>query len=217
MFRFVLLALGAVTLLLVDGFVYGRWTGRWHDTQELRSASARLERLPMEVGDWKGEKLDLDPKAVELASFSGYVLRRYENQRTHAMVNLLVACGRRGPLTVHTPEVCYAGAGFRLVAGAGAKRERVEGTNHRAAEFYTGTFGQEDPNKTERLRVIWCWWADGAFQAPENPRWTFRGQPVLHKLYLTQVLPRDNAKDGEACLDFFREILPDLEKAIAAD
>src|SRR5260370_19734433 len=123
MSRFLFLIAGAV--LLVDGYVYGLWTGRWNDSNELAAATARLDRVPMNFGNWKGEALELEPKVLEQAGFSGYVLRRYENTRTKAVVSLLVACGRSGPLSVHTPEVCYRCAGVRLYVGQGASGDSI--------------------------------------------------------------------------------------------
>jgi hypothetical protein len=217
MSRFLLAVAGAV--LLVDGYVYGLWTGRWHESQALRDASARLEHIPMAFGYWKGEVLELDPKVAQQAGFSGYVLRRYENTRSRAVVSLLVACGRSGPLTVHTPEVCYRGAGFRLVVGEGAARESIDrGQNRAAAEVFKVTFTPEDNAAPERLRVVWSWCKSGTWVAPDNPRWKLAGVPVLHKMYVTQLfVPRSDGKSGDPCLEFLRDILPELDKVVGSD
>jgi hypothetical protein len=217
MSRFLCFVAGVI--LLVDGYVYGRWTGRWHQNTELAGATERLERIPMTFGDWRGEALVLESKVIERAEFSGYVLRRYENRRTGAALTLLVACGRSGPLTVHTPEICYRGAGFRLAGGEGAAHESLDrGPNRSAVEFFKGTFAPEDRDGRERLRVIWSWCKNGAWVAPDNPRWKLAGLPVLHKVYVTQLfVPRTDGKEDDPCLDFFREVLPEVEKVIGTD
>jgi hypothetical protein len=217
MSRFLLLVAAAV--LLVDGYVYGLWTGRWQGSKELAAAAARLDRIPMIIGDWQGEALELDAKVVEQAGFSGYVLRRYKNRRTNAEVSLLVACGRSGPLTVHTPEVCYRGAGYRLVAGEGATRESLDcGPNRPGAEVLKAMFAPEDSAEAHKLRVVWSWCKNGAWVAPDNPRWQLAGMPVLHKLYVTQLfVPPNDTKGSEPCLEFFREVLPHLDKVVASD
>jgi EpsI family protein len=217
MTRFLLvLVVGAV--LLVDGYVYGIWTGRWHETQELTTAAARLDLLPQTVGDWQGKSFQLDPAVVEQAEFAGYVLRRYENRRTGVAVTLLVACGRRGPLSVHTPEVCYRGAGFRMVEGDTARQTLDLGSGCTPAEVWQGTFARERDTGPERLRVVWSWYDKGAWTAPENPRWTFAGQAVLYKLYVTQeFIPRDAATDGKDSLEFLRAFLPEFNRRLAQE
>jgi EpsI family protein len=215
-----LLFLTAAAAVLGEGYLYGRWTGRWHGTRELTEAAARLQSLPLTVGDWKGETLELEPAVVERAGFSGYVLRRYENQRTGAAVSLLVACGRPGPLAAHTPEVCYRGVGFHMLSGEGTRATlegAPDGNARSSAEVFKAVFAREDSAAPERLRVVWSWCRDGAWTAPDDPRWRFAGTPVLHKVYVTQVfLPRDEGA-GEDCLAFLRDLLPELDKVTRAD
>jgi EpsI family protein len=216
-----LLILVAGAFLVGDGYVYGLWTGRWHDTQELTTAAARLDRLPQTVGkdgEWQGTSLQLDPAVVEQAEFAGYILRRYENRRTGAAVTLLVACGRRGPLSVHTPEVCYRGAGFRMLEGDTARQALDLGSGSTPAEVWKGTFARERDTGPERLRVVWSWYDKGAWTAPENPRWTFAGQAMLYKLYVTQeYMPRDPAADGKDSLDFLQAFLPKFDRWLAQE
>jgi hypothetical protein len=215
-----LLFLAAAAAVLGEGYLYGRWTGRWQGSRELTEAADRLQTLPLTVGDWKGEALELDRAAVERAGFSGYVLRRYENHRTGAAVSLLVACGRPGPLAAHTPEVCYQGVGFQMLAG-GTTRASLDaapdGNARGGAEVFKAVFAREDRAAPERLRVAWSWCRDGAWTAPDNPRWRFAGTPVLHKVYVTQVfLPHDDGTGDDACLAFFRDLLPELDKVTGA-
>ena len=117
-----LLLLFAGGFILADGIAVGRWTDRWGANRELTEAAQRLQQVPMTIGDWNGTALELEPRAVAQAGFQGYLVRRYENQRSGAVVSLLVACGRPGPLCVHTPEVCYGGAGFKM---SGARRNAM--------------------------------------------------------------------------------------------
>jgi hypothetical protein len=213
-----LLLLVVAAVVVVDGYVYGLWTDRWAGSKELAAAAARVERIPLTIGDWKGETLELDPAAVEVAAFSGYVLRRYENQRTGAAVNMLVACGRPGPLSVHTPEFCFRGAGFRITTEGAARESLASESSGTSCEFFKATFEPENAAVPERLRVLWSWHRKGAWVAPDNPRWRLAGMPVLHKVYVTQAfLPRNDTTDGEACRDFLRDLLPELDKLLKPD
>jgi len=212
-----LLIVGAV--ILADGYVYGLWTGRWHETQELSTAPARLERIPLTVGDWQGTSQELDPKVVARAEFAGYVLRSYENRRTGAVVSVLVACARPGPLCVHTPELCYRGAGFQMLTEAAARQTVDLESSHPSAEFWKATFARDDDTTPEQLRVVWSWRTSrSAWTAPDNPRWKFAGEPVLYKVYVAQkFVPRHDESDAADCLPFLRDLLPELDKALTAD
>jgi EpsI family protein len=208
-----LLVLVAGSVLLTDGYVCGRWTGRWHGKQELAAAAARLDALPLTIGDWQGTSMAYSARTVEQAGFSGYIQRRYENRRG-VVVNLLVACGPPGPLSVHTPEVCYAGSGFKM-SGDTSRYTPNDGEGIAALKLWKATFIRSDPTAPEHLRVLWGWHQKGAWTAPDNPRWKFAGTPVLYKMYITQAfLPRDEATDADNCIAFLRELLPELEKVI---
>jgi EpsI family protein len=210
-----LLVVGAI--LLVDGYVYGLWTARWHQTHELTAAVAHLDEIPMTVGDWQGTPSELDPKVVERAEFAGYVLRRYENRRGD-VVSLLIACARPGPLSVHTPETCYGGAGFQMVTAEAARQSLDPGLGTPPAEMWKATFARDTAANPERLRVLWSWNSKGVWTAPNNPRWKFAGQPVLYKIYVTQAfLPQNEETDGAACLAFLREFLPEFNKILTTD
>jgi hypothetical protein len=212
MARYLLLAIVAA-VLLTDGYLGAVWGGRWQGGREMTAAADRLERLPMQFGDWQGQPQQLDPKVVRIAGFDGYVARRYENQRTGAVVNLLVACGRPGPLAVHTPEVCYAGAGFGL---SGDVKRWSPDDAAAGGEFFKATFAPRKAGVPERLRVLWSWNHKGAWKVADNPRWSFAGAPVLYKLYASQeFLPRDEATDGEACAEFLRDFLPEFDRTPA--
>src|SRR5262245_10682764 len=109
----ILLAAG---LLALDGYVYGLWTNRWQTSQAIPAAVARLDQVPMAFGDWQGENLEpLSAREVEQAGFEGYISRVYKNRRTGSALNVLLACGRAGPMSVHTPDVCYRGRGYQAI------------------------------------------------------------------------------------------------------
>src|SRR5262245_54451671 len=109
-----LLTVLAVTLVAANGLIHGLWSDRWSEAEELRDAAERLGRVPLTVGAWQGEDMEMDPKHRAVGEIRGYVLRRYIRRQDKTAVSLLVVCGRPGPIAVHTPDVCYRGAGFNL-------------------------------------------------------------------------------------------------------
>jgi hypothetical protein len=47
--------------------------------------------------------------------------------------------------------------------------------------------------------VRWAWTTDGAWIAPDNPRWQFAGQlraPVLYKVYVATPLPETDGDES---------------------
>lgn len=215
MSRYFLLALVGV-LVLLDGSLCGYWGGRWKANEQLAASTAKLERLPLTFGDWQGERQELEAKIVERAGFSGYVLRRYENQRGE-VVSILLACGRPGPLSVHTPEICYGGAGF-VMAGDAKRWTPAEEKNAPAADFWKVVFARPNSTSPEKLQVLWSWNKNGVWVAADHPRWTFAGTPVLYKLYVTQsFVPHEEGAEGETCQEFLREFLPEIDKLLAQE
>jgi Protein of unknown function (DUF3485) len=213
----VLLILSVAVFVLGEGYLCGRWSGRWDGDQDPQTAEVLSSRLPLRCGDWQGESQQLNPDIVERAGFRGYVLRRYVNQRSGAVVCVLLAWGRSGPLSVHTPEVCYGGAGFGMAAAPTRFAPTVkEGST--PAEFSKTTFTRQDSTSAERLRVLWSWNKGGGWEISDDPRWTFAGTPVLYKMYVAQpFFPRDEAADGADCVEFLRLFLPACNKALARD
>ena len=77
-------------------------------------AVSKLDRVPMVIGEWKGRPETVDSRDRIAAGLNGLVMRHYENSRTGGTTTLVLVCGRPGPVAVHTPEICYPGAGLEL-------------------------------------------------------------------------------------------------------
>jgi hypothetical protein len=200
----------AAALILACGAVHGYWTDRWQSPAEAAAAAARMDALPMEVGDWVGSAVEVkNPQANGVA---GTLERRYENRRTGDAVSLFLVCGRPGPVSIHTPEACYAANGY------------VVGTKSRvAARDAGGDFWSSDAVKTTaaeetRLRIYWGWNDGKGWTAPDDARWTFvakRRSPVLFKLYVLRDHggPAQASKD-EPCQVFLHAMLPELDRTL---
>jgi Protein of unknown function (DUF3485) len=101
----------AAIIILTNGAVEGLLTNRWHRPVELDTGIARVTRVPMTIGDWHAQSEELDESVLTRAGIEGYLYRHYENQLSGKKVTVLLMCGRPGPLSVHTPDICYRGAG----------------------------------------------------------------------------------------------------------
>src|SRR5262245_47984638 len=105
-------SLVAALLLLVCGLAHGLWTERWSPSEALHHAAARVERVPMEIGPWKATAVETDSAAFFQAGALKYWARSYVDENRKTPVLVILMCGRAGRMAVHTPEVCYRGAGY---------------------------------------------------------------------------------------------------------
>jgi len=206
--------LSAFVLLLASGYVYGLRTDRWKTSRELEQAVECLQRVPSRLGDWEGTDGTIADRELQIARIAGYVRRTYHNQRTGATVSVLLVCGRPGPISVHTPDICYRGAGFEM-AEAISTRTLDCGSGSPAAECFTSKFVKRTATVQTNLRLFWCWSGQGAWTAPANPRLSFAALPALYKLYVSHEMSREDERvEEDAGLGFMQQFLPELQKAL---
>ncbi len=205
----------ALSVLVCTGLVHGRWTGRWIGSEARKVATSRLQRVPRTLGSWQGKDLSMDPKIQKQAQIDGYIQRRYENTATGIAVQMLLVCGRPGPIAAHSPEVCYPGAGFEAIGSV--SRQVIEPADVRApkAEFLTAAFGKPGPAEAPRLEILWSLNSGTGWEAVNHPRLRFGAGGYLFKLYIVQELSRDAGAGGALpAREFARDLLPALERAL---
>lgn len=198
------LALALVTLF-ASGALYHLLA---RDSSQLDAAAERVPLVPSVIGAWHGHDEATEDAAFAQAGARTYWMRTYVNQKTKASVLAILMCGRAGKMAVHTPEVCYGGAGFELhdaPAECLFKNERGEKTT----QFWTAHFVKHT-GAPKHLRLYWAWNSRGEWEAPGAPRWQFWGEPFLYKLYVsrdTSAGPNLSPQSDPAA-DFLREFLP---------
>src|SRR5206468_8142907 len=100
----------------------------------LADAADRVNHVPIEVGDWKAEPVEADSAAFAQAGAERYWMRTYVDARRQTSLLVILMCGRAGRMAVHTPEVCYRGAGYDMLDDPAA----LSVTDERGGEL--GTF-----------------------------------------------------------------------------
>jgi hypothetical protein len=196
----------AVAALLLCGLVHGLRTDRWASAEDLDAELARLRAVPLDLGDWRGEDLTArrQPGGEGVVSLS----RRYVHRPTGRSVTVLLASGRPGPVSIHTPDVCYAASGYK-----GEKPTRYEAPGGGA--FFTARFGKKKEAEQTWLRVFWSWNAGDGWQVSDNPRMTFAFRGRLYKLYLIRELARpDEPPDRDPCTVLLPALLPQLQREL---
>src|SRR5262249_13466637 len=120
---------------------------------------------------------------------------------------------RPGPISLHTPDVCFPGSG--LSSDGTPERITVDRKNAAEAQFLAARFrGQRGGNKL--MRVFWSFTNGTGWQVPDNPRVTFARAGVLYKLYLMREMEKaeEKVKDDPA-RDLLRVLLPELDKCLS--
>jgi hypothetical protein len=123
-------------------------------------------------------------------------------------VEVILVCGRPGPIAVHTPDVCLRGNGHSLVA-ATAKYTTA------SAEFWTAKFRNDDAAVPGSLRMLWSWNAGEGWKASASPRLEFARHPALYKLYMARQLATvDEPLEKDPSIELLPLLLPALQQAL---
>jgi hypothetical protein len=207
------LPVAALAAVLLPGIGHAVYTGRLTMSSEPAASAARLAGLAADFDGWESKSITIDSRQVIRAELAGYVARVYGQRGQDEKIGVFLACGRPGPISVHTPEICYAGIGYSMV---GARKTVTVECSGYSAEFFMATFVKPSPSGEQKLRIYWSWKGDGAWQAPAHARWTFGGRSVLHKLSVIQSLAGADKVSDETCLRFIQALIPKLEKSLFA-
>lgn len=194
-----------VVCLLLSGVAHGFLDGRWAARGDLAEQGARLVELPDTCGDWRVEAhSELAPGAQAILRCHGSLVRNYVNDTTGDRVTVAVLFGPRGPIAVHTPEVCYSSVGTQQIDERVAETIDAGDTEHRlwSVQFSRGS----DPKPA---LDVWYGWSDGGpWVASEHPRFW-----MTESLYKIQVAG-DIAGSGSGCRDFLTSFLPQVNQTV---
>lgn len=204
----------AIPLVIAYGVTEGFWTNRWTLSSELKQAAERLDKVPLSFGEWQGQTKKIEQRFLEQGEVSGYILRDYVNPKTGETVQVLIICGLPGPTSVHTPDVCYRGAGYVMAAQETRHSEKVKSLAQ-TVEMWTANFRKPQSPISGQLRIYWTWTVDGQWNAPSSPRWQYAGQKILYKMYLVhQDLEDRTSGQDKTCMDFLHEFVPRVNQTL---
>src|SRR5687768_13471908 len=103
-----------LAVLLSGGVVHGLWTERWRPSAELARGAEKLDGLPDDIGDWKGQAQEQDAEAMDITGAVAHYSRRFTDPVTGEKVLVLLLAGKPARMSVHRPEHCYRAAGYEL-------------------------------------------------------------------------------------------------------
>ncbi|MHC4402530.1 MAG: exosortase-associated EpsI family protein [Planctomycetota bacterium] len=204
-------ALGIVLvagLTALSGYIQGRMSNRWGPPADMLAAAKKLEEVPTKIGDWRVvREKELDEPVVEVLQCAGYLARDYQKIGTERIVTVAVLLGPAGPISVHTPDVCYSSQHYTPTTDP--SRVSVAVSGGRAREFWHQTF--EDRRDRTKLSVYHGWNAGDGWAAPGQPRFTYADRPLLYKIQTAAEI-ESNATDPTE--EFLEEFLPAAEPCL---
>jgi hypothetical protein len=206
--------LAAAGLVAGAAVVHGKRTERWGPSIDVLTAAARVNDVPMTIGEWEATSEELNPRHLKAAGVAGYISRRYVHRHTKTEISVLVLCGSPGPISLHSPEICFPSSGF---GESGSREKRSFPTTAGASnDLFVARF-IKNGTAPESLLVYWAWKANGPWTAPDgDPRTAFLNVPALYKLYIVHGVARSNGPvEDETCEEFLRLLLPELERHLS--
>lgn len=192
---------------VISGFLLGQASDRWGASSASLAAEQSLNRaLPNSAGNWRLRKEQtLDSDVLTLMRCKSYIARVYEHDQTGDLVTVTVLVGPAGPLSVHTPEICYSSRDY--VVSKTRDKYVVDDNSGKHHEFWDVTLKARDSD-TSQQRVLYGWAAGDTWNASEHPRFEYAGAPYLYKLQLAARSQDGAQQEGfDMCQDFLRSFL----------
>jgi Protein of unknown function (DUF3485) len=196
---------------LVTGWLQGRLTNRWGVQPDMTLAAERL-RLPSEhvVGNWRlKSETEFAPEVVRVLECPAHISRVYEHRQTGDEVTVGVMLGPPGPISVHTPEICYSSRDFTITGAR--KRITIEDASGKSHTLWELPLTGNGLDKSA-MRVFYGWSTGTAWEAVAHPRFGFGGMPHLYKIQVA-VTSRmaSQATDFDPAHDFLSNFLVELQ------
>lgn len=191
----------AAALAIVSGGTHGWLDGRWVAGPDIDAIGKRLNDLPEQMGDWvMVSGVEFPESALKMLRCYGTCSRSYRHTKSGAQVSIALMVGPRGPIAVHTPEVCYPGQGSQI-DGKTQKFTVADGDLDNS--FWRVKFRARDAI-SHRLEVAYAWSDGGPWVAADQPRlWP------TDRLYKIQA--STEAQDVSPIDDFLSAAVPSIK------
>lgn len=198
----------AALALIACGAVHGLWTNRWQLSDEPAQSAAKLRQVSLTLGDWEGEV-----GGAHLGKdMAGALYHRYRHRQSGQIVTVFIVCDRPGPVSIHTPDVCYEAVGYEVTKPARFTPPAAGGAG---PTFWTARFHKKrGADGANDLRIFWSWNAGQGWQAADDARLAFARFPALFKLYVIHETAGDDSLADGPALDLMKQLLPELQRTL---
>jgi len=196
----------ALAMVLLGGVAHGVLSNRWGVSEDIQALGNQLRSIPMEIGPWKCEEEGkLDDKVAETLEVKGYISRVYVHQATGELVNVFMVFGPKGPIAVHTPEVCYSARAVTQTSDRQAVPCDYDGKD---GTIWKLGFETNSIDK-RKMSVYYGWTEGGPWQAANSPR--FWRTDFLYKI---QTSCQATGKKEDSTDEFFKAFMPEARKVM---
>ncbi len=179
-----------------------------------------LSEIPISIGPWNGLDQELDPFIARKTGSTDYIMRRYTNQQTGAVVELLMLYGPAAEMGYHKPDACYPNAGYKLVGG-GDLRPVGFGTppDQRSIGFKNLVFQRGEGGLADRQQVYYVWRYSDIYALDLGQPSKFGRLPGMFKIQVARGLAPSESADGRAnqanpCEDLLARLMPVFESKV---
>lgn len=170
----------------------------------------QLSQFPKQLGEWECvSEEQLKPGIERVLRTYGYIIRVYWNTKTGNRVSLALLYGPRGPMAVHTPEICYSSRGRTPLGEPKEIAPRGTAAGHSFWRLALKQPTDEFPD----LEVLYAWSDGSEWVASSRPRyWT------TDSLFKIQIAGSPGL-DGEesACDSFLQHAVPAFQELLQHD
>ncbi len=185
----------AVAVIIVATYGISRLVQAQTEPPEVDMPPWTFREFPLQLGNWHGEKTQLNPEIAMATGAEVIVDRAYRDPAGHT-ISMHTAMFKNPASGIgHTPSVCYTSSGWRML---NQSFENVQVSNDVAVVVKLTTWERESDTV-----LVACWFQLGDHVLYErfdmaHIRWALRGQPkwpVLTKVMLqTSVTESDDAR-----------------------
>ena len=207
-----LAALGfALALTVAAGMLHGSQSRRWGASPEEQKLGRRLDALPEEFAGWTlNQKYEISDAAKRLLQPTSYVNRSYIGPNGE-QVGAAVILGAHGPISVHTPEICYSSRDYKQLG----PREAVTITDSagKKSQFWKLTFQSQSVDQSG-LRVYYAWSPTADWKAVESPRFDYYGEPYLFKIQVACPVSLETDDPDDAARRFLQAFVPAVKRQL---
>jgi hypothetical protein len=179
-----------------------------------------LSEIPLELGPWKGKEDKLDEYIARKTGSTDNIARRYVNEQTGAVLEVLMLYGPAAEMGFHHPMACYPMAGFKTVGGGDTRpiEFEVDGQK-RTVGFRNLVFQRGEGGLAERQQVYYVWKYSDTYALDLGQPSMFGRLPGMFKIQIGRALARTESPDGRAnagnpCEDFLTRLMPIFESKV---
>jgi len=201
-------ATGCAVLIGASAYQHGRFEDkRSSRAQQLAMAAEQVRRLPATCGEWIGVEREIDdPDSLRRAGAERFAIRSYQSRDSSETATVLLLCGKAGPLSTRTANLCQRGAEYSE-EGEPRGWKPTEG-----AEFTWQSF-QSEFDARSSLEIAYAWSTNGQWRSPDIPRFEFGNEPFLYKLYVIRHCLRQK-QPSEQMGSLLKALLPALKRTV---